>query len=358
MKFIYILGPPKNYMHNYDFLPRFFVTLYNFFPLQIIDVLQNTRPAQKKRFHHFLIFKYWCRNVRQTVLFEQSIKTALNQGNSSPDLVIEVGPSKALVGAVVEIVQSMGLNPPLVVPTLKRDSECVQVMCELLAHLFEQGVVGIDFKAWFHDLGMDKLIDLPPHPFIARRVRDTVPIFGEQQWWGRYPNGPVAGVQLGGSAGAHFVELSDRTCKVMLDHKMGGQEIIPGMFFVEMVLEVSKLPCTLTNLELKSMCRIPHASAGEVPSLISLELAEATPGSETTRGEARSFVVSSVPTRVKQGELQNLSPTVHCTGYVFQHRLPDSKNRLANERIRPGAFGLLESLELKDIGLAGNNIYS
>jgi hypothetical protein len=66
-------------------------------------------------------------------------------------------------------------------------------------------------------------------------------------------------------------QVSDRTFKGMLDHKMGGKTILPGMFFVEMALEASNaFPVTLANVEFKSMLRIPVASKGEQPLLVGL----------------------------------------------------------------------------------------
>lgn len=53
--------------------------------------------------------------------------------------------------------------------------------------------------------------------------------------------------------------------------QMGGKTILPGMFFVEMALEASHaFPCTLANVEFKSMLRIPVASKGEQPLLVGL----------------------------------------------------------------------------------------
>lgn len=69
--------------------------------------------------------------------------------------------------------------------------------------------------------------------------------------------------------------MSDRTFKGMLDHKMGGKTIVPGMFFVEMALEASHtFPVTLANVEFKSMLRIPVASKGEQPLLVGLKFSD------------------------------------------------------------------------------------
>lgn len=47
--------------------------------------------------------------------------------------------------------------------------------------------------------------------------------------------------QVGGNT--WMVELSDRTCPYLMHHRIGGEPIVPGAWFAEMVLEAAGLPC-------------------------------------------------------------------------------------------------------------------
>jgi hypothetical protein len=46
-------------------------------------------------------------------------------------------------------------------------------------------------------------------------------------------------------------ELSDRTCKSLMGHCIGGESIVPGGYFTEMAAEAIGLPATLANVEFK-----------------------------------------------------------------------------------------------------------
>ena len=183
---------------------------------------------------------------------------------------------------------------------------------------------------------------MPKHPFIKKRMHEVLPVLKTDMRNGVYVDGPVAGVQKFFD-GAFVVEASDRTYKPMTDHKMGGQAIFPGMFWVEMVLEAAKgFPVTLTNVEFKSMLKIPSASTGETPALIALNFKD-------EQDDVRSFVVRSCPSREKWDE----DPVIveHCTGKIIKSDL------MVGDQIRvgpkPEAFGLMGGLELKDLGAAG-----
>lgn len=143
---------------------------------------------------------------------------------------------------------------------------------------------------------------MPKHPFIKKPLYDVVPTMRYDMRFGQFHDGPVAGKQRQFD-GTFIVEVSDRTFKGMLDHKvrwwtgsctshhrtrltyvwappharthqnkqMGGKTIVPGMFFVEQALEASHtFPVTLANVEFKSMLRIPVASKGEQALLCGL----------------------------------------------------------------------------------------
>lgn len=60
-------------------------------------------------------------------------------------------------------------------------------------------------------------VDLPKHPYIKTRMHEYVPIHKREKWAGGYLAGPVAGSV---KAGAFEVEVCDRTCKQMMDHKV------------------------------------------------------------------------------------------------------------------------------------------
>ena len=151
--------------------------------------------------------------------------------------------------------------------------------------------------------------------------------------------------------GIFCLEFSEKTFRQTTDHKVGGTEIAPGAFYVEMVLEASGLPCTVTSVEFKSVCKIPSVGSGGVPTTINLVFTADSVVAST--GESRSFVVKSFLSRARIGGLGEVVQTERCTGSVIKSRLLGEEGKLNNTGLQPQAFGLLGEMELVDIGLEG-----
>ena len=283
---------------------------------------------------------YWVENVRRPVLFQKAIETIFSQ-DTCPDVVIEIGPHKTLCSPIAQVLSAMGKSAAVLCP-LKKNDTCSLRFLEALGQIFEKGIQ-VDCKAWYQELGYAFEEDMPKHPFIKKRLHEMHPVLKHDMHNGIYLDGPVAGNQRCFD-GAFVTEASDRTYHDMTDHKMGGSAIFPGMFFVEMVLEAVKgAPVTLTNVEFKSMLKIPAASSGENPALVALNFTEEQDG-------VRSFVVRSCPSREKWDEEPVL--VEHCTGKVVKAELLN-ENGSIKEGFKPEAYGLLADLKLKDLGEAG-----
>jgi acyl transferase domain-containing protein len=289
--------------------------------------------------------RYWCENVRRAVVFEHAVNCIFAEEATAPDLVLEIGPHKTLAGPLLQIVKGMG-RETAALPTLKRGGECAAVMTALLGELFTQGV-RVEMQGFYDGLGY-QLVDLPKHPYIKTRMHEHVPIHKREKWAGAYLAGPVAGSF---KAGAYEVEVCDRTFKPMMDHKMGGQEILPGTMYVEMAIEAVGVPCTLTNVEFKSMCKIPRTSAGDISTLVSLVLREAE-----GNPDMQSFLVRSTPAKAR-AELLDEPRTYsdHCTGFAIKgSSLLTPDGQLDPDcHLRASSFGLLVPWELRDIGKDG-----
>lgn len=283
---------------------------------------------------------YWARNVRCAVNFKKAIETIFSQ-DVHPDVVVEIGPHKTLVSPIMQIIGDMSKSA-MVIPTLKKNGVCTTEFLETVGALFEKGLT-VDLKPWYTELRYRFLERLPPHPYIKKRMHEQHPVLKNDMRNGCYLNGPVAGFQKFFD-GAFVSEVSDKTYKKMCDHKMGGQAILPGMFFVEMALEAAGgFPCTLTNVEFKSMLKIPMASQGDTGALLGLNFKEEQDG-------VKSFMVRSVPVREKFDE----EPVFveHCAGKVVPSELVDADGKIKTG-FKPEAFGLMGGLELKDIGEDG-----
>ena len=297
--------------------------------------------------------RYWCKNVRSAVVLEHAVQCIFADEETAPDVVVEIGPHKTLAGPLLESIKAAG-REAVVLSTLTRNGHCLHVMMGLLATLFEKNIK-LELHGLYNALDYT-MVDLPKHPFIKTRMHELVDVNDRDLYSGLYLQGPVAGTF---KSGAFQVEVCDRTFKPMMDHKMGGQEILPGCFYVEMVLEAVGMPCTLSNVEFKSMCKIPRTSVGQTPTLVQVVLKEV----EGSGGEMQSFLVRSMPAKVPFGERDNPPSYMdHCTGFVVKssdknggHTSLLTADGTLDPRIhlRPGAFGLLAPWQLADIGREG-----
>jgi acyl transferase domain-containing protein len=170
--------------------------------------------------------------------------------------VIEVGPHKTLLPALVETLSAVGKSVTAV-PTLVRRKDCVESLLACAGKLFERGLE-LDMRPLVPPPSSYTLAEgLPPHPFIRRPLLEPATTFGtEEARPGSYAAGPTAGARIG--EGHTRVEVSDRTCPHLLEHKIDGKGVVPGAFFLEMVVEAAGgLPLTLADVEFKSMLSVP-----------------------------------------------------------------------------------------------------
>lgn len=91
-------------------------------------------------------------------------------------------------------------------------------------------------------MGYSLALRLPKHPYIKKPVHAIMPVQTSSRNASDHRAGPAAGsVRVGGNT--WLIEISDRTCPTLMDHRMAGEAIIPGTWYTEMVLEAVGLPC-------------------------------------------------------------------------------------------------------------------
>ncbi|MBV8294596.1 MAG: SDR family NAD(P)-dependent oxidoreductase, partial [Mycobacterium sp.] len=182
---------------------------------------------------------YWYRNIRQTVQFEQAVRSACEQGYRG---FIESSPHPVLIAGIEDTFNDCvgDDSEPIVVPTLGRDDGGLERFLMSTASAFVAGVE-IDWRAVFADSGA-RLVDLPTYAFERQR------------FWlsgGSVVSGDVGGVGLVGAQhgllGA-VVERPDSGGLVLTgrlstvgqpwlaDHAVAGVVVLPGAGFVELAI--------------------------------------------------------------------------------------------------------------------------
>jgi polyketide synthase 12 len=208
---------------------------------------------------------YWYRNIRQTVQFDQAVRTACEHGYRT---FIESSPHPALIAGIEDTFNDTGAAgdmEAIVVPTLGRDDGGLERFLTSAAAAF---VAGVNVN-WRGVLGGAGFVELPTYAFDRRR------------FWlsGEGVGADAAGLGLGTSEHALLgavVELPSSGGVVLtgrlspsvqgwlVDHAVSGTVVFPGAGFVELAIRAGdEVGCsTVDELTLQAPLMLPVVDSG------------------------------------------------------------------------------------------------
>jgi acyl transferase domain-containing protein len=194
---------------------------------------------------------YWVSNVRKPVQFKDAVERVFTTGLAT-NMVLEVTPHRTLAGPVTQTLQPLQLDDPVpVVSTLNRRKEsCTVALLEAASALFEKGTE-LELAPIFGDrLRFTFCEDLPGHPAIKVPFHEDMTVLNDKMNAQKMNYGPALGHKSPFS-NTFMHEVSERTCKSLMGHCIGGEVLVPGGYFTEMAAEAIGLPATITNVEFK-----------------------------------------------------------------------------------------------------------
>ena len=177
---------------------------------------------------------YWFRNIRQTVEFEQAVRSAHAAGYR---YFVESSPHPALIAAVESTVADPSSSSvPAVIPSLGRDDGGIDRFCASAAYAFVCGL-SVDWRAM---CAGGHLVDLPTYAFDRRRFWLTDESTPSSDALGLGDAGHAllrAVVDLPDSGGVVLtgrLAVSDQPW--LADHAVAGTVVFPGAGFVELAV--------------------------------------------------------------------------------------------------------------------------
>jgi len=233
---------------------------------------------------------YWYRNIRQTVEFDQAVRSACRHGYRS---FIESSPHPTLITGIEETVAEHGAEP-VVVPTLGRDDGGLRRFMTSAALAFVSGV-RVDWRAV---LGSGRQIDIPTYAFERRRLWLTgdgmaVDVAGLGLGSGGHPLlGAV--VEMPASGGVVLTgRLSPASQGWLLDHRVCGVPIFPGAGFIELAIRGGdEVGCPVVEeLTLQAPLILPASGS------VSVQVVVGPPGEDATAGSRAVKVFSRTDSR-------------------------------------------------------------
>jgi mycoketide-CoA synthase len=208
---------------------------------------------------------YWYRNIRQTVQFDQAVRTACEHGYRT---FVESSPHPALIAGIEDTFNDSGAAgdaESIVVPTLGRDDGGLERFLMSAAAAFTAGAN----VNWRGVLGGAGFVELPTYAFDRRR------------FWlaGEGVGADVAGLGLGVSGHALLSAVVDLPASggVVLtgrlspslqgwlaDHAVSGTVVFPGAGFVELAIRAGdEVGCsTVDELTLQAPLMLPVTDSG------------------------------------------------------------------------------------------------
>ncbi len=214
---------------------------------------------------------YWYRNIRQTVQFDQAVRSACEGGYRT---FIESSPHPALIAGIEDTVNAGATNasgdtPPvneaIVIPTLGRDDGGLERFLMSAASAF---VAGVDVD-WRGVLGGAGFVQLPTYAFDRQRfwlsgegaAADAAGLgleTGEHALVGAVVELPASGgVLLTG-------RLSPGVHGWLADHAVSGVAVFPGTGFVELAIRAGdEVGCSVVDeLTLLAPMMLPAGDSG------------------------------------------------------------------------------------------------
>ncbi|MEV1322009.1 SDR family NAD(P)-dependent oxidoreductase, partial [Micromonospora arborensis] len=202
---------------------------------------------------------YWYRGVRQPVLFEDGVRSMLDDGHR---VFVEISPHPVLATAMQDILDSTD-DPGTVVGSLRRDEGGLERFLVSLAEA-HCGGVPVDWRPLFPDGGARR-VELATYPFQRRRYWLDAAAPVDTAGAGVDPSGHpllAAAVVLAEDEGVVFTgRLSLRSHAWLADHAVGQAVVVPGTALADMAIRAGdRVGCgRLGELTLHSPMIVPAA---------------------------------------------------------------------------------------------------
>ncbi|WP_181029824.1 SDR family NAD(P)-dependent oxidoreductase, partial [Mycobacterium kansasii] len=212
---------------------------------------------------------YWYRNIRQTVQFEQAVRSACTNGYRT---FIESSPHPALIAGIEDTATDCAPDSePVVVPTLGREDGGLDRFLLSAASAFVSGVQ-VD---WRGVLDGSRFVELPTYAFEKRRFW----LSGEGMGADASGLGLTAGqhallgavVELPASGGVVLTgRLSISSQAWLADHAVSGVVVFPGTGFVELAIRAGdEVGCPVVEeLTLRTPLLVPASGSVAVQVIV------------------------------------------------------------------------------------------
>ncbi|HEV2131110.1 MAG TPA: type I polyketide synthase, partial [Longimicrobiaceae bacterium] len=176
---------------------------------------------------------YWVRNLRQPVLFGETVQQLLRDGH---DLFLEVSPHPVLLPAVQQTPQHAG-GGGLALGSLRRDEGQRETLLQVLGELYVTGCP----VAWRQLYPQGRFVRIPAYPWQRERFWRDAAAPGRRVRRSATAH-PLLGDAVRSTSGAHLwqSEASIELLPYLADHRVRGRAMLPAAAYLEMALAAAE----------------------------------------------------------------------------------------------------------------------
>ncbi|KAF1965402.1 ketoacyl-synt-domain-containing protein, partial [Bimuria novae-zelandiae CBS 107.79] len=186
---------------------------------------------------------YWVKNMCRPVMFKDAITAAINK-TGMPDLILEIGPRPVLETAVRRTITGMTDRMPLYTGLLRRGSDAVSSVSEVLgliwSHFGREAVDMARFDRTLADAKPPTLVkDLPTYRWEHDREYWNHSRYMRKELESTTPPSELVGseVHLSGTHEAKWRKfITPKQIPWILDHRIDGSIVLPAAAYVMMVV--------------------------------------------------------------------------------------------------------------------------
>ncbi|SKL28406.1 mycocerosate synthase [Mycobacteroides abscessus subsp. massiliense] len=174
---------------------------------------------------------YWCKNVRDSVLFAKAVDTLIGDRYR---VFLELGPHPVLLGNIRESFVRHSVSGAAI-QTLHRDQDDEQSVLQAITDLYAVGAIDAPGQADIYESGVVPHMDLPKYPWSQEEVWEEDPLTLRARY-GDADRFALLGDRVDALTPQWEVTLAPANLPWLPDHTVLGSVVLPGTAYLDAAL--------------------------------------------------------------------------------------------------------------------------
>lgn len=191
----------------------------------------STVTGEKMHSAAFAEPDYWCKNVRDSVLFAKAVDTLIVERYR---VFLELGPHPVLLGNIRESFVRHSVSGAAI-QTLHRDQDDEQSVLQAIADLYAVGAIDAPGQADIYESGVVPHMDLPKYPWSQEEVWEEDPLTLRARY-GDADRFALLGDRVDALTPQWEVTLAPANLPWLPDHTVLGSVVLPGTAYLDAAL--------------------------------------------------------------------------------------------------------------------------